>query len=832
MLRAFQWDLARQVERLDWLLDQLPRYADWGYQELYLHLEDAVEYPSLPGVARADAYSYRDFERLVTAAGRSGLKVVPIVNLLGHTQYLIKTPALRDLNELRAPDGTPLERGQICPVHPRTLEIADRLLRDMAPFCTAGKVHVGLDESFHLGRHPLSRAEIAEIGLAAHFGRYVQRLHGLVGGLGLRLGLWADMLALLPDAIPLLPPGAIAYDWYYYPFARHPRVELHNFAECDLATPLRAQGVEYWGCPMNGAFRSEPLPVFGDRLANLRSWWTRCQRVGAAGFLVTSWEASRLALEMTTVIDAAAACLWLEPETDHQSDMLARGFARVFAKVGRVVPTAPRRRGGTPPYPSAAKTSLVTSAATMTPEVATKSWARAALAGDEHAFAGYARWEINDRWDVGAARNGLAAYEREERFFARLSRIHPLSLAQTPPPAGERLTPIKCQTLEAAEGIRAGFHAVGAGAGGPGLPPPFAASVAFRHYLAERDVFVRKAARGVWRLRRLLAKAVATSVSEWTPKQTPLAHSTSSGPRVPRQARDLELVETACRGAHARGYIAQLRQEAVGFAAALRAGRKAAQVMWARTRDPQQRGPNEQMLVADAARLGAWRRWLAHTARRPALAWEATPVCGAWQLQFTVHNFAPALQRVVVEQQRADGVWEELYGRYTIEFRAFAARPRTRIKREFSVPVGPDLVSGPAAVVHDRRIAEEDRRLQTAAPEPAAAGRARSASRTPLARSTSSGPRVPRQARDLELVETACRGAHARGYGPSLRLAVRGLGQVAISHVELTNGVRTLRPAGWRLTQKKILGRPAPRQGFPEFDLERNQGEVTLRFSD
>ena len=80
-VRAFQWDLARQVERHDWLLQQLPRYADWGYQELYLHLEDAVEYPSLPGVARRDAYTYRQMERLVTAATRVGIGVVPIVNL-------------------------------------------------------------------------------------------------------------------------------------------------------------------------------------------------------------------------------------------------------------------------------------------------------------------------------------------------------------------------------------------------------------------------------------------------------------------------------------------------------------------------------------------------------------------------------------------------------------------------------------------------------------------------------------------------------------------------------------------------------------------------------
>jgi len=103
----FQWDLARQVERLDFLLRLLPRYADWGYQELYLHLEDAVEYPSLPGVARSDAYSHRQFARLVDAATRAGIAVVPIVNLLGHTQYLIKVPELRDLNELRDASGRP-----------------------------------------------------------------------------------------------------------------------------------------------------------------------------------------------------------------------------------------------------------------------------------------------------------------------------------------------------------------------------------------------------------------------------------------------------------------------------------------------------------------------------------------------------------------------------------------------------------------------------------------------------------------------------------------------------------------------------------------------------
>ena len=650
MIRAFQWDLARQVERLDWLLAQLPRYAEWGYQELYLHLEDAVEYPSLPGVARRDAYSYRQLARLVEAATRVGIKVVPIVNLLGHTQYLIKVTELRDLNELRAPDGSPLERGQICPLHPRTLEVAEKLLRDMAPFCTAGKVHVGLDESFHLGKHPLCRAEVAEIGLAAHFARYVGRLHSLADAHGLRMGLWADMLALLPAAIPLLPRGVIAYDWYYYPFARKPKIELRNFADYDLAPALRARGIEYWGCPMNGAFRYEPLPVFGERLDNIRAWWRRCRRVNAGGMLVTSWEAYRLAIETTTVVDAAAASLWLDAgaEKETNEEMLARGVERMFGKVGRVIPNAPVRRGRSqarrvkdnPPY---------------------LGIARAMLAADEHAFAGYARWEMNDRWDGCAGGADVSLYEREEKFFAKL------------------------ETQK--------------------LPAALAASVAWRRYLARRDVFVRRATARVFDWRRRLSKA--------------------------------------------RPAIGPYLEEVATFAGALVEGRRAARAMWACTRDPRRRGQNEAILAADAERLKAWRSWLRLAAKNPGHVWLASPVCGAWQLSFTVHNFAPALQKVIVEQQQPDGSWRELGGRFTIEFKAAAARRRTTVRRDFSCAV------------------EKDQ---------------------------------------------------------PLRIAIRGLGQVKIEDVVLTDGLATF-PAGLR---KKTLGRPTPRRGFPLLDWTENRDAVAV----
>jgi hypothetical protein len=753
--KAFQWDLARQVERLDFLLSWLPRYAEWGYQELYLHLEDAVVYPSLPGVARRDAYSRQQFTRLVDAATKVGIGVVPIVNLLGHTQYLIKHPRLRDLNELRAPDGSPLERGQICPLHPRTPEIAEKLLRDMAPFCTTGKVHVGLDESFHLGRCPRCRAEVRRRGVAAHFAGHVQRLHQVCGGLGLQMGLWADMLALLPAAIPLLPRDVIAYDWYYHPFGRHPRVELHNFAEVDLAAPLQARGIEYWGCPMNGAFRYEPLPVFGERMANIVSWWRRCRRVGAGGFLVTSWEANRLAIELTIAIDAAAACLWLEPDLDNLYEMLQRGFERVFGgtpvrSCGAASSAVATRlwRG----RPNAAVNGNVQALSGVRPALRSlgeggrprpttaaecRQMSRTAHACDNYPFSGYHRWQINDRWDVCAGRDGAVPYQREERLF----------------------------------------HRVQARSYKERWPTPLASSVVFRRYLAQRDVFVRRNAATVFRLRRLLAAAVGRG--RRTP---PLAGLGGSRPF--------------------QRAVGQLQRDTAAFAKDLRTGRSAARAMWNRSRDPQVRGPNELMLAADARRLREWQLWLRRAARHPEIIWHATPVCGAWQLQFTVHNFAPALQRLVVEQRQPDGSWRTLHGLPLIEFRAFAARPRTRIKHEFSVPVAaPQNTVGrvdlPAEASGEGRVPN----APLASPKPGGGGRR-----------VGDNPPYPPTAIPL-------------------RVAVRGVGQIAISHIELTNGVIRLHPRGWPPAHKTTLGRPAPRRGLPTVDFEKNTGAVAVRFA-
>jgi hypothetical protein len=231
-----------------------------------------------------------------------------------------------------------------------------------------------------------------------------------------------------------------------------------------------------------------------------------------------------------------------------------------------------------------------------------RSVARAALQSDRNPFVGYPRWEINDHWDSVSPRENLTAYTRGERFYSRLGK--------------------------------------------QSLPSPFASSARFMKYLYTRDVFVRRAARGVLKLRGAHDKKFAFDQ-------------------------------------HVRG----LMHEAAQFEKVLREGRQAATAMWLRTRRHDPKNPNQMILNSDAARLRDWRSWLRESARNRDFVRTSAPVMGGAQLLLTVHNFQPALQKLVVEQQLPDGSWRELRSRFAIEFCADAAKPRSSIKREFSIPI-------------------------------------------------------------------------------------------------------------------------------------------------
>lgn len=338
-IRAYSVALGlQQMVRPEWVEKFIPRHADWGYTHLILYLEDAYRFPSHPEIARKSAWTKREMERVVGCADKQGIKVIPVVPSLGHTSYITKSPQCRHLSEKRAEkgkDGKPfISGGQVCPSLEGTYRLLDDLYADVAPYCTAGYLHVGLDESMESGMCELCKPKVAKSGHAGLFLEHLKRLTTLVNSRGLKIAVWGDMFYYFPEIIRKVSRDVAVFDWYYYPFKRMPRVELYNFREIDSARILRKAGLEVWAVPNSGAFFDETTTPFSHCLRNIRDWWRYGHETGCHALAISSWCALYSSMELACLVNAAAADLWLSPATRDPRDMLKHGFKRLYGREG------------------------------------------------------------------------------------------------------------------------------------------------------------------------------------------------------------------------------------------------------------------------------------------------------------------------------------------------------------------------------------------------------------------------------------------------------------------------------------------------------------------
>lgn len=335
--RAYQIDLGRQMEKPEFVMEYIPKHAQWGYNILILYLEDAFCFPSHPEFAKPCAWTPEEMQKVVDCASANGMGVIPVIPALGHTGYLLKHPKYRHLSELRetkGEDGLPVLAGQVCPSLPETLDLLSDLFRDIAPYCTAGYLHVSLDESLDLGKCQLCQSRLEKEGKGGLFLEHLNKLHSIVSGLDLRMAVWGDMLYYFPEIIDGIPKDVAVFDWYYYPFKNKPRVELHNYREVDSAGNLRRAGLETWASPNNGPFFCEITPPFSDRLENIKSWWDYGRKNECFGLAVTSWAPSYSSCELNFLVNAAAADLWLNDSAIENNKMLEHGLERMYGNAG------------------------------------------------------------------------------------------------------------------------------------------------------------------------------------------------------------------------------------------------------------------------------------------------------------------------------------------------------------------------------------------------------------------------------------------------------------------------------------------------------------------
>lgn len=242
--RAYHIDL-KGTRRTPANLERLAeRLAELRINALMVEYEDSLRLQRHPTLAVESAMDSQTVRQWIEILERYGISVIPLVQTLGHWQYVLVNPQYAHLREL--PEVT----SDACPLHPGTWELArdfiDEII-DLHP--DAPIIHIGLDETALLGSCPRCKAHLGNRPPIALHIEWLNRIADYVRSRGHTPMAWADKLVSELDGpheseLRHVHPGTVFLDWDYGasgPLTRGLKLNGHRVSEKWLQRPDRIE---------------------------------------------------------------------------------------------------------------------------------------------------------------------------------------------------------------------------------------------------------------------------------------------------------------------------------------------------------------------------------------------------------------------------------------------------------------------------------------------------------------------------------------------------------------------------------------------------------------
>ncbi len=313
---AFHIDMNVAQFRADYLEKWLRRLARVGYDTIVWEIENNVQWETCPECVAPEAFSKKEFKRLLTLCRKLGLEPVPLFQTLGHSEYALRHERYRPLREL--PDRV----GQYCARNPKVRVFLARWIDEYIDlFGGIRWFHLGADEARMLGRCDKCRAYAEKHSISQLYIDHMNAVAGVVADRGVTPGIWADMLLTHPEALAKLSRRILLFDWRYdtyygmngvkvwgkgafpsdgipqdvlvvygrhmFPWSDEPCREPDPFYSADY---LADAGFQVVGCPASSCWGDTVFsPTHWRHMVNTFSWSRKGLSPHLDGVLVTSW---------------------------------------------------------------------------------------------------------------------------------------------------------------------------------------------------------------------------------------------------------------------------------------------------------------------------------------------------------------------------------------------------------------------------------------------------------------------------------------------------------------------------------------------------------------
>jgi hypothetical protein len=205
-----------------------------GVNVLVLEINYRYQFAKHPEVVDPNALSPDDLKRLAAASRSAGVKLVPMINLLGHQSWARTTFGLLrghpefDETPGKFPDNQGTYCRSYCPLHPQIHSVIFDLIDELLAVTGADAFHVGMDEVFLLGEDECTRCKGRD--KAALFAGEVRALHDHLAQSNRTMWIWGDRFLDgeitgmgqweaskngTAAAIHAVPKDVIVCDWHY-----------------------------------------------------------------------------------------------------------------------------------------------------------------------------------------------------------------------------------------------------------------------------------------------------------------------------------------------------------------------------------------------------------------------------------------------------------------------------------------------------------------------------------------------------------------------------------------------------------------------------------------
>jgi hexosaminidase len=275
------------------LLELLNLFAAARFNCVLVEWEDSFPWDVDERFRSETAYTPDDVQAFHRRASHLDLRVIPLVQSLGHMETPLGLDAYRALREV------PHRCDTLNPLAPGARQLVegmiDDVLRRSGPLT---HFHLGGDEAFCLGTHPATQSFIERHGKAALYLHHLEPLLDKLLERGIRPILWHDMMHDWDDAaLARLAMKADVMVWSY-----------HGQPDARTIERLIAAGVTVWGASAYKGADSRgdaELPDADRRAANAAAWADVASHVPLRGIVATGWSRYQTTRVQCEPIDGA-----------------------------------------------------------------------------------------------------------------------------------------------------------------------------------------------------------------------------------------------------------------------------------------------------------------------------------------------------------------------------------------------------------------------------------------------------------------------------------------------------------------------------------------------